>query len=421
MLKFIKKLFAKEETREEPKEEGIGINALNEWLDVKAKPIFEELNSQISEIANRLNNKKQEALNNLNELEEARLQNPKIPEMAKIVMEGNRAAFIRKTAFFFNNISLEHSNYGELIKKCEEIEAEIDSLGKSTARSYMVLNEFFSHEVEKVAAGIKHIETYAKDAKNAASSSEIQKIAAIKSDIEDAQKKIKLREGYSEELKNEKINLGNNERKKIGIESKINEMKSGNDYKNYENLLEERKNIEAEIREIENMLFHDFSVLERPLRKYAKTAFENEDLIALYMGNPVKALAYDNNLEIAKILASLEKALGENKLGLDRKKSEKTLAKIKEMDKGYFNDLRGKCKKSDERLAALDLSIEANEARNELENLSNELKMINENIGKINNEILNLTNEIEKIDVYQLKEDLKKEIKETINEEIAVL
>ena len=168
---------------------------------------------------------------------------------------------------------------------------------------------------------IKNIESYAKDAKNAAGSSEIQKIAAIKNDIEDAIKKIKLREIYSEDLKNEKMNLEDSERKKTEIESRINEIKSGNDYKNYENFLEERKNIEAEAKEIENRLFHDFSAIERPLKKYAKTAFENEDLIALYLETPVKALAYDNNIEIAKILTNLEKSLKENKLELDQKKS----------------------------------------------------------------------------------------------------
>ena len=62
MLKFIKKLFAKEKIREGAGEEGITIYNLNGWLDVKAKPIFEELNSKISEIANKLNNEKQEAL-----------------------------------------------------------------------------------------------------------------------------------------------------------------------------------------------------------------------------------------------------------------------------------------------------------------------------------------------------------------------
>src|SRR3989338_2833694 len=232
MINFIKKLFVKEKAREGPREEsieeGISINNLNEWLNEKAKPIFEELNGKIREIAGRLSNEKQEALNNLDKLEKAKLQNPKIPEMAKIIMEGNRSAFLRKTAFFFNNLSLEHADYDELIKKCENIEAEIDSLGKSTARSYMVLNEFFSHEAGKVAAKIKNIESYAKDAKNAAGSSEIQKIAAIKNDIEDAIKKIKLREIYSEDLKNEKMNLEDSERKKTETESRINEIKSGN-------------------------------------------------------------------------------------------------------------------------------------------------------------------------------------------------
>ena len=90
------------------------------------------------------------------------------------------------------------------------------------------------------------------------------------------------------------------------------------------------------------------------------------------------------------------------------------------MGKKYFDGLRDKYKKSDERMAALDMAIESNEAKKELKILDEELKSISKEIENIKNKIINLNNEFEKINVSQLKKNLQKEIKEVINEEIAI-
>ena len=112
----------------------------------------------------------------------------------------------------------------------------------------------------------------------------------------------------------------------------------------------EREEVEKKLREIEDKLFHDFSVLEKALKKYAKIAFENEDLIEKYSKNPAKALFEDNNLEIIKIIHNLEKAISENKLELEQKKSERSLMKIKDLDKEYFTTNKNDSKKIKENL-----------------------------------------------------------------------
>ena len=157
MLNFLKKLFAKEEIPEE----NIEIDRLNSWLDEKTKPLFEGLDNNINQIISKINDEKGKCTENLKTLENAKLQNPKIPERVKTIMEGNRDAFIKKVTFFFNNMDLKYHNdkdYNELIEKCNRIKSEIDALGKSTARSYQVLNEFFAREAENVAINIKKVE-----------------------------------------------------------------------------------------------------------------------------------------------------------------------------------------------------------------------------------------------------------------------
>ena len=192
MLNFLKKLFAKEEIQEEK----IELNELNSWLDQKTKPLFENLNNNINQIMDKINNEKQKVNENLKKLENAKLQNPKIPERVKTIMEGNRAAFIKKVSHFFDNLDFKFDNYNELIEKCNNISNEIESLGKSTARSYQVLNEFFAREAENIAIDIKHVENYSKDIANSIKNSKISNIDKIKDNIADIKNKIKLNVKY---------------------------------------------------------------------------------------------------------------------------------------------------------------------------------------------------------------------------------
>ncbi|HJO01655.1 MAG TPA: hypothetical protein QF458_01915, partial [Candidatus Woesearchaeota archaeon] len=152
MLNFLKKIFTKQEIPEEK----IDLNELNNCLDQKTKPLFENLDNNINQVTNKISNEKEKVEKNLEILKNAQLQNPKIPERVKTIMEGNRAAFIKKVSFFFNNIDFEYNNHNEILEKCNKTKNEIDSLGKGTARSYQILNEFFAREAEHIAANIKN-------------------------------------------------------------------------------------------------------------------------------------------------------------------------------------------------------------------------------------------------------------------------
>ncbi|MBW2977200.1 hypothetical protein KY347_07195 [Candidatus Woesearchaeota archaeon] len=416
MLNFIKKFFAKEEIPEEK----IGLGQLSAWLDEKAKPIFEELNAAISRAISSLNDEKQKLFKNLEILEKAKLQNPKIPERIKTIMEGNRSAFIKKVSLLFSNIDLSYTDYDELIKKCQSIINELDALAKSTAKSYQVLNEFFAREAGNAASNIKKAEDFLKEIIEIAASSKISKLKKTKSDIEEIKGKIELKKQYLQRLWDEKNTLKNIENEKLTAESKIREILSGKDYRDFENLLVEKKSNEFKLVEIENTLFHDFSVIEKALKKYSKIAFENENLIVAYLKNPIKALASDNGLKIMNILNDLEKSISGNKLELDAKKIQKTISKIKELDPHYFSNNKHNFEDLNEKLAKISLDIENNKSNNGLKLKREELKNIKYKIENLNSNILSISNGLEKINISELKENLQNEINKNFNAKITV-
>ncbi len=417
MLRFIKNIFAKKELPEEK----ISLDELDSWLEQRAKPVFEGIDAQINEIIGRINNEKSEAGEKLKILEAAQLQNPKIPERVKIIMQGNREAFIRKTSFFFSNINLDHSSYGELIEKCNTISKEVDIFGKSTAKSYHILNEFFAREAEKVAASIKAVENCSNGLASAINGSKIKSIESAKSNISGLKNKIKLKESYSSQLERDKTALQSNKSRKTEIEKKIDELKSGHGYKNYEKLLEEKEKAGIKIKEIENGMFHGFSVLEKALKKYAKIAFEDENLILEYLESPIAALVKDDELKILKILGNLKISIESDKLGLEEKKKEKSIEKISGLDRAYLSKIRDDSINAKKMLDGLAAEIKNSSSKKNLDSLSEELKNILEGIEKADKEILALNKELEKINIEKLREDLQNEINGIAGIRITVL
>jgi len=207
----------------------------------------------------------------------------------------------------------------------------------------------------------------------------------------------------------------------IDVENNINKLKSGTDYKNYEKLLEERNKVESKVNDIENVLFHDFSVLEKSLKKYAKIAFENEKLIVEYLDRPIITLIKDNELKIVNILDSMKNAIERDELDLDKKKKEKALAKIYELDGVYFTKIKDDFKVAKAKLNDIQSKIINDISKKSLDGLIIELKGENKNIENLNNKILNLDNEIEKIDIEKLKGNLVNEVNDLINIRITLL
>ena len=416
MFNLIKNLFKNKEIFEEK----INLNELNPWLDAKTRTIIENLNLNINQIINRINDEKVKAAENIKKLEDAKLQNPNIPNRAKTIMQGNRSAFIKKISFFFNNLDLKYSDPNRLIGKCKDIENEINAVGKSTARSYQILNEFFAREAENVAANLKNIENNLKEIINLIKNSKITNIDKIKKNIGDIQDKIGLKQTHLNSLNNENNDLKNKNNKKLEIENRINQIKSSSDYGNYEKLLKENENTKSKLDAIENKLFHDFSVLEKALKKYAKIAFENEKLILEYLNNPVVELIKDNEFKILRILDNLKNTIQSNKLDLDERKGSKALEKIEELDGVYFNKIKEDFKTAKERLNGLDNEIKNNQSNNELEKNNNELKIISQEIENLNNKISMLNNEVGKINIEKLKENLQTEINNLTNAKVVI-
>ncbi len=408
MLSFIKDLFRKKEKEE------LNFKDIREWFNQKTSHIFEELDKKISETKNNIKAEIETAKQNLEKLKNAQLQNPNITLKEKQFMDGNRDFYIKRVNFFINDIQVPDTKE-DIELFITRMHNEVNALGKSTIRPYHILQEFFSHESYAVAQNIKNLDSLFRELKAIISDEKIESVNKIKKDIENLKKKINIKQGLRDSLKENKRKTGLIEKEKSSIEGKISNIKQEDKYKEYLRLKEDKEKIEREIELNRNEIRHFFSVLERSLKKYSKVAVDDTELLNKYLNDPIGTLVKDYKLEIIKILERMKDNILRDKIELKDKKKEKTLKIIEQMDEHYLASFLTDYNNLLVDLRALDEKIDNNNVIEEIEDLQVSLNNGKREIEKIQNNMTSINDEIENIDMDSMKKELKENIEKALN------
>ena len=415
MLEFIKKLFGKQE---KAIEERVNISELGSWLDAKSKSIFDELNSKIREIKGKIKSEVETTIHSLETLGNAELRNPKIPIREKQAMEGNREAYIKRVAIFLKQISLD-GDYGSILGFCRGFDEELDKFGKSTYKTYRVLQEFFGNESREVALNIKKIAKLVKELKLVIEDYNPGMIDSVKDGAANLAFKINQKEEYKHKLSDDESKLKDTAASIDGLKSRIGEVKGSIDYSVYEKLVDKKKSAIAELNEYRGNFMHSFYILDRALRKFLRIAFDDRELLEEYMQDPIGALESDGDFRIIRLLGKVKENI--NSLELKDKKKEKTLQEIEKMDKDFFTEFLRKNRELKNRLNIVESQIRDKEVVNNIDRLNNELNAKNMLMGDLQKGIEDIKNEIEKISIDGVKKNLENEIKDAIKTEIKIM
>jgi len=418
MFNFIKKLFTKKPEKEIEKET-IELTNLNEWFDSKSKDIYNNLNENINTTKEKINSEIEKTKSNLEKLKEAKLQNPNIPLRVKQIMEGNRASYIKLISNFVDTIKIEN-DYKKLLNYCNDFDKHLDSLGKSTTRSYHVLKEFLAHQVTDIAINIKNFNNLIKELKSTIEKSQLDKIEKIKKDISYSKNKIKQKTILEGGLTNKEAELNKLKQEKENLLKDIGIIKNSEEYSNFNKLKQEKEELIKQIDNLKAKIFHSFSVLEKALKKYSRIAFEDEKLLNSYIEKFITALLNDKELKITTILESLERNLLQNKIELDEKKKNKTLTEIKKLNKEFFINFLKNYNELNEKLKDIETKIENSEIKNKYKALNEKLNQINNNLENTENTISNLKKDMEKIDIEKLKLNLQNNINHVLEVNIII-
>ncbi|MBT4824753.1 hypothetical protein HN695_04210 [Candidatus Woesearchaeota archaeon] len=340
MFKFIKELF-KKKPAEELKVEEILFEKVGDWVNQHTSEIIEDIDKEINESYERLVETIKETKQRLEELKKAELRNDKIALRAKQIMEGNRTTYISRAILFLDSLDTENRGFFTAKKFYKDFQGKIGSFNKQTIRSYYVLQEFLANESSKVAEGLKNIDKIIREIRDVIDKSPISDLDEIKTNLKEFKEKQAILSESGKETTKKKQELESYREAREKVEKKILELKKGPAYLGYKRLDEEREDLKKQIKDFEDKLSNDFSLLSRPLRKYSRVAM-NESLVAKYATSPVLALLSDEKQEIIEVLKKLKENIKENKVELKDKQKEKTLQAIERLSAHYFKDFLSK-------------------------------------------------------------------------------
>ena len=419
MFKFIKKLFS------EPDEVGvraeeISVEDLEEWFKAKSDKILNDLDVKISNVKGRLKEEILKTKDNLAILSTSKLHNPKISIRENQFMEGNRNAYILAVNTFLRSSDLDKAGYSDLLGFCNDFNIRLEKFGKSTVRTYHILQEFFAHESRNIAINIKNLGGMVGDLSNCITGAKVNNIDEIKAGISVLKNKInqcKKVEALLVEKGEAKSGLIRN---KDAILKEISDLIKSKDYKLLNELKVDNEACLAGVREHNAKVVHAFSVMEKPLRKLARVVIEDSDLLNRYMENPVEALINDNDLKVIDLLKRLEKNINNLTLELKDKKRDKVLETVKGLTEEFLREFVNKHNELDNQLNDLKNSIDENEALKEENRLNYELNNVEDNLEKVSSEIEANEIEFSKIDIEAMKKELSVKVGELLKIDLVI-
>lgn len=407
---LLKKVFIPEpESAEE-----IDFQEIHGWFDEKYSARKDFLKGQIQAIKSKIDEEKNLADQNIKQLQNAELRNPNIPEKAKHYMEGNRKTYIQKVSQFMDSIEIpeDHIQADEFIK---EFKRDIEEFGRSTARTYAILREFFEEESSKLALNIKNIDLNADEIKEAVKNSRLEELDSLKQEINRIKNKISHKDFIKSEISKKKNLSEELAKKKEKSKQKISDLENSKEYKDYQMLKHrfDEKNKQSDEKESE--IRNSFSSLERPMKKYARIIFNDKDILQKYSDDPVSAFAQDFNLKILNILQNMRKAITEDKLELKDKQKIKALEDIKKLDKETLNKFMTEYAQLKKKQNEYNSQMKKITVIQNIAEEKEKLKIASSMLEKAKKDIINLDSELQKIDIRKMKESLKNKIKESLN------
>jgi len=411
MFSLIKKILM-------PKEKiGITLENLENWFSGKTKDFYEKTNIRIKEIKHKIKEEISATEENLKILEEAKLKNENIPLKEKQFMEGSRSFYIKKIRLFINSLDISDE---DLIGFAEGMKKRIDELGSSTLRSYQILQHFFEHEAYGLAQNIKRVDTLCRDLESSIKSREIIAIESIKDSIKNLNSSISKKENLKKSIKEKESIIENLEKEKTKISSEIARKQQSNEFKDYYRLEVEQYRLKEDVEELKSEFLHYFSVLEHSLKKHLKISFEDENLLARYIENPISALLDDKNLELISILKKVENNIIKEVIDLKDKKKGKTLEVINQINHEKINPFLDEYKKLTQKLKEVSEKMLSYSVLDEIDKIKKRLDEKTVEIEKAKKDAENMTQDILKIEINQLKKELKEKIDDFLNVDLSL-
>jgi len=191
--------------------------------------------------------------------------------------------------------------------------------------------------------------------------------------MEDNEKEGLKEDKSTEELNNDRNKIIN-EISKLGDEltslaKEKEDLLVSEEYKQLLKLIAEKNELEMEIQKLKDRLYTDFSIFDRPFKKYKRDVNKYEKIIEHYATDTLNALLIDSEFKIVEVLEKMSENIVQGGLGLKERKAQKVMEQISRMDQQYFRDFLKKYNLIVENKERIASEIKENNANEEIDRI----------------------------------------------------
>ncbi len=330
-------------------------------------------------------------------------------------MEGSRQTYINFNKIFLDKVDIPNeTNFDALKEFISNFEEASDTLSKSSARSFFVLQEFFAVESAEIAKHVKSIESNIKSLL----ANDYADIMNIQESITDLDRMIKEKVSVEEKIIGEEKELASIEASIVESENSIENHKQSERFQELNKTKKEDDDAKQSLKQCDEEVRALFSPLDKPLRKYVRVALENEALIQKYIDSSLDALGEDDSFKIRAVLDKLKSAIESG--SVEVKDNEKILSKIDDITKDKLENIRVRQIKIKEKLSECNRCIRLNPATRELEELEYKLEHFKDKKRRLEEEIVKLRKQFLKLDTDTIKQRIVDKVNEVLNVELTI-
>jgi len=379
--------------KKEQAEESVSFSELGKWVEKKARPDYEAVEKDANVIFSEVEPLRKSILQKLENLANLELRNEQIQGRLKNFMSGNRDNYILQVKIFLNTLPALSEYY------FEQIQTALDNFAKHSARSYAILQEFFSNETKDIAGEVKKIDDISRRIDSIYKSSKIAVLNEIKNKIVDAEEKSAKKEQLKQSialLEGEIVNLDKEVDK---LKLQVEEKRQSADAAELKKLMDDKALLEARMKNLDFGFNDMFSPLKRALRKYSRYDLEHEKLIDAYTSSPLHALLKDPDMKITDILEKMKTLL--KSITLDEAEQKKLTQRIDMFTSEKLRKTVESYRKDEANLQVLQDEVGKKTIAQEIMDGQEKVIAVNAMIEKKQKQILEQKKEFDTIDVQK--------------------
>ena len=382
----------------------VALEDINAWLQVQIASLQKEADAKLAQKTKEIRFACREVKQLVIDLRDAQLSNPSVSSKEKQFMAGNRQQYVRAALQLLDQLEASPSD------------ESLDKFGKATARSYHILQEFFSHEIQVITEKLHHISLLIKESCEISSQSPQQHVQQIMKHATRLLNTIQRKQEFSLAIQRERISLEQQNTQSVKLHQQLKDLDSSDAHKEYAFLLDQLQKDDVAVKSVQAEIRDFFLPLDKPLRKYSRLA-EHPKLISAYTTDSVDALMHDQQLEILEVLSNLKTMLSSLQL---QKKTEKASQAIDTASRERLRHYQDMLKQAHERHDAAASRLNKNTFEAVRRQFQKTLHELEQQTANSKTELARLEHDLKRIDPLRHKEEIEQTITSLLGKKVTL-